>query len=132
MYLWLLSNKKSIYSNYTKGRRKNNPKFWVTKELYYNLDYYDLCEEDSEYPSKRFCFLTAEEAVEGNYFKVKQILAYDELQDFLEYAMNAKMTKKCRTDLSVLFNRLHDSSGTGLIIIIVLLKIHMMRLWISL
>lgn len=53
-----------------------------------------------EYPSKRFCFLTAEEAVEGNYFKVKQILAYDELQDFLEYAMNAKMTKKCRTAVS--------------------------------
>lgn len=110
----------ALYGSYTyfksgKGRRKNNPKFWVTKELYYNLDYYDLCEEDSEYPSKRFCFLTAEEAVEGNYFKVKQILAYDELQDFLEYAMNAKMTKKCRTDLSVLFNRLHDSSGTGLI-----------------
>ena len=43
-----------------RGHNKSNPKSWVTKELYYNLDFYKQNEEDDENPKKRFCFLTNE------------------------------------------------------------------------
>ena len=98
-----------------RGHNRSNPKSWVEKELYYNLGFYVESEEDDEHPRKRFCFLTSEEASEGNYYKVKLMLAYDSLDSFLEQMIESKFDKKCRQDLAKLFERLHDSSGNGLI-----------------
>lgn len=98
-----------------RGHNKSNPKSWVTKELYYNLDFYKQNEEDDENPKKRFCFLTNEEVQLGNYFKIKLMLQYDEQDDFIEFMIENKFSKESRKDLSSLFERLHDSSGKGLI-----------------
>ena len=98
-----------------RGHDRANPKSWLEKELYYNLNFYKNQEEiDDEHPKKRFCFLTKDEA-NNNYYKVKLLLAYDSLDDFLEYMIENSFDKKCRTDLSKLFERLHDSSGNGLV-----------------
>ena len=99
-----------------RGHAWDNPKSWVEKELYYNLDYHkknDL--EDDEHPKKRFVFLTEEEGKNQNVYKVKHLLAYDKLDDFLEFMITSGFDKDSRSDLSTLFLRLHDSSGKGLI-----------------
>lgn len=98
-----------------RGHSRLNPKSWVTKELYYNLDYYNVKEEDDENPTKRFCFLTKDEAVKGKFFKVKLMLTYDKLSDFIKFMIKEDFEDKCSSDLSTLFERLHDSSGNGLI-----------------
>jgi uncharacterized protein with ParB-like and HNH nuclease domain len=114
------------YSYYKGGRGKvfNSPKYWLEKELYYNLDFYvgkdkaekdDTADDDEEYPKKRFCFLTKEEAAEGNYYKIKSLLAYDDLDDYIASLADLTAEKRCRKDLSKLFQRLNDSSDQGLI-----------------
>lgn len=110
----------ALYGSYTyykggRGHNRSNPKSWVTKELYYNLEFYDEHEEDDEHPRKKFYFLTPEEASEGNYYKIKSMLLYDKLDEFLENMITVGIKKECRSDLSILFQRLHDSSGNGLI-----------------
>lgn len=110
----------ALYESYTsykggRGHAWDNPKSWTTRELYYNLDFYNGSEEDDENPKKRFAFLTADDAQSGNWYKVKTIVAYDDLDTYLEELINAGYGKESRHDLSVLFQRLHDSSGGGLI-----------------
>lgn len=99
-----------------RGHNRSNPKSWVEKELYYNLDYHVTNEvEDDEHPKKRFIFLTNEESTHMNVYKVKNLLAYDSLDDFLEFMIANQFSKDCRADLAKLFSRLTDSSGNGLI-----------------
>lgn len=97
-----------------RGHNRSNPKSWVEKELYYNLDFYKNTEEDDEHPKKRFCFLSKDELT-GNYYKVKELLAFDKLADFIKYMITNNFDDKCSDDLSKLFERLHDSSGNGLV-----------------
>lgn len=99
-----------------RGHNRNNPNSWITKELYYNLNFYNSLEsEDEEHPPKRFVFLSKDEAKTGNYYKVKNILAFNKPFDFFK-DLNAKgIDDKCSGDLSVLFERINDSSGNGLI-----------------
>lgn len=114
------------YSYYKGGRGKafGSPKYWLEKELYYNLDFYvgkdkvekdDTADDDDEYPNKRFCFLTKEEAAGGNYYKINSLLKYDDLDDYLTSIAELTAEKRCRKDLSKLFQRLKDSSDQGLI-----------------
>ena len=98
-----------------RGHARDNPKSWITRELYYNLDFYSGTEEDDENPKKRFAFLTTDEASAGNWYKIKQLLAFDDLDSYIEALIEAGYAKDARHDLSVLFSRLHDSSGSGLI-----------------
>ncbi len=98
-----------------RGHAWDNPKSWITRELYYNLDFYTETEDDDENPKKRFAFLTTEEANAGNWYKVKQLLAFDDLDSYIEALIGAGYNKDARHDLSVLFRRLHDSTGSGLI-----------------
>ncbi len=105
------------YTYYKGGRGKawDNPKYWVKKELYYNLDYRTAKEVDDEHPRKRFVFLTVEEASQGHYYKVKQMLAYDNSYSFSNHLRDCGVPEECGLDLAKLFERLHDSSGKGLI-----------------
>lgn len=110
----------ALYGSYTsyKGGRGNawdNPKSWIKRELYYNLDFYSGAEEDDENPRKRFAFLSAAEVSSGNWYKINDLLTYDDLDSYLESLINAGYSKEARHDLSVLYQRLHDSSGGGLI-----------------
>ncbi len=106
----------ALYGSFTsyKGGRGNawdNPKSWITRELYYNLDFYNETEEDDEKPKKRFSFLPTDEANIGNWYKVKQLLAFDNLDSYIEALIDAGFVKESRHDLSVLFRRLHEESG---------------------
>lgn len=105
------------YTSYKGGRGHawDNPKSWITRELYYNLDFYKNMEDDDENPRKRFAFLTATEAKTDNWYKVKQLLAFDDLDSYIETLISSGYGKETRHDLSVLFQRIHDSSGSGLI-----------------
>lgn len=110
----------ALYGSYKcyKGGRGNaydNPKSWLTKELYYNLDFYKDEEIDDENPKKRFIFLTKEEGENGNFYKVKNLLAFDKLSDFIKDMLSKNIDDKSLGDLSALFERLHDSSGKGII-----------------
>lgn len=110
----------ALYGSFTsfkggRGHAWDNPKSWITRELYYNLDYYNNADDDDENPKKRFAFLTEDEVKTGNWYKVKQLLAFDDSESYIEELINAGYKKESRHDLSVLFSRLHDSSGSGLI-----------------
>lgn len=110
----------ALYGSYTsykggRGHAWNNPKSWIKRELYYNLDFYEEREEDDENPRKRFAFLDSNEANTGKWYKIKQLLAYDTLDSFIETLISAGYGKETRHDLSILFQRVHDSSSSGLI-----------------
>ncbi|MDY3726094.1 MAG: DUF262 domain-containing protein [Candidatus Enterosoma sp.] len=110
----------ALYGNYTyfkggKGHDRSNPKWWTTKELYYNLDFYEVHEEDDENPRKKFCFLTNEESESGHYYKVKQLLSFNTLPDFIKFMLKSSFNDNCIADLSKLFERLHDTSNNGLV-----------------
>lgn len=99
-----------------RGHNRSNPKSWVEKELYYNLDFYEQNgEEDDEHPKKRFVFLTDDEAKNQNVYKVKYLLKYDTLQAFIKFMYQSDYEDKIIDDLSKLFSRLHDASGNGLV-----------------
>lgn len=110
----------AIYGAYTyykggRGHNRSNPKSWVKKELYYDLGYYEEKEQDDEKSSKRFAFLTEEEAKTGNFYKVKALLTYDTNDDFLEWMIKQNFNKESRSELSTLYKRLHNSQENGLV-----------------
>lgn len=104
------------YYKGVRGHNRSNPKSWVEKELYYNLDFYvQNGEEDDEHPKKRFVFLTDDEAKNQNVYKVKYLLKYDTLQAFIKFMYQSDYEDKIIDDLSKLFSRLHDALGNGLV-----------------
>lgn len=112
----------ALYGSYTeykggRGKPSSDPKYWVKRELYYNLDFYnhDLEEQDDENPRKRFAFMKAEDAKNGNWYKIKQILEFDTLDDYIESMIAKGYRKEIRSDLSTLFKRLAASTEGGLI-----------------
>lgn len=68
-----------------------------------------------EYPPKRFCFLTAEEAKVGKYYKIKNIIAYDKIHMFINSLSNITSNTQCIEDLTTLFQRLINENGNGVI-----------------
>lgn len=113
----------ALYGSYTsyrggRGRKWTDPKYWIKRELYYNIDFYqrDADEEkDDEHPPKRFCFLTDSEAREGRYYKVKNLLAFDDGNALLRWLIAEQYEIKVQDDLSKLFSRIHSSGADGLI-----------------
>ena len=106
------------YKYYIGGRGHDykNPKSWVEKELYYNLDYIeDKEEDDDEHPQKRFLFLSKEESTLGNYYKVKYMLEYDSSRDFMKFMTREDFSNKSIDDLFKLYERLHNNSSGALI-----------------
>lgn len=110
----------ALYGSYTyykggRGNSRSNPKSWIKKELYYDLNFYNTKEEDDEKPNKRFIFLTEDESKLGNFYKVKNLLAYDSDDDFVEFMIKENFGKDSRKELSTLYKRLHNSQENGLI-----------------
>lgn len=110
----------ALYGSFTsfiggRGHAWDNPKSWITRELYYNLTFYSEKEDDDENPKRRFAFLSSDEVDINSWYKVKQMLAFDDLDSFIESMISAGYGKEIRHDLSILFQRLHDSSGNGLV-----------------
>ena len=113
----------ALFGSYTyykggKGHLRSNHKSWLTKELYYNLDYDKTSNADDEHPRKRFCFLTTNEANEGNYFKVKSLIPYmikyKNIQQFADFMRRENYNEQSIKSLILLYERL-SSSGNGLI-----------------
>lgn len=113
----------AYYGSYTsfkggRGHAWSNPKYWITRELYYNLDYH-IQEgnplKDDEHPPKRFEFLTTEAAQEGNYYKVKNLLAYNDNNALLRDLIQKNYSTKIQDDLAELFSRTLSSNSDGLI-----------------
>ena len=114
----------ALFGSYTcykggKGHLRSNHKSWLTKELYYNLDYDKTSNADDEHPRKRFCFLTTNEANEGNYFKVKSLIPdmikYKNIQQFADFMRRENYNEQSIKSLILLYERLFSSSGNGLI-----------------
>ena len=110
----------ALFGSYTyfkggKGHLRSNHKSWLTKELYYNLDYDKTSNADDEHPRKRFCFLTIDEANEGNYFKVKSLITYKNIQQFADFMRRENYNEQSIKSLILLYERLFSSSGNGLI-----------------
>lgn len=113
----------AYYGSYTsfKGGRGHawaNPKYWVTRELYYNLDYYDLENDplrDDEHPPKRFVFLSEEGAKEGHYYKIKELLKFDDSNALLRNLIQENYDTRIQDDLTELFSRTLSANSDGLI-----------------
>ncbi|MDD6279408.1 MAG: hypothetical protein PUA81_06455, partial [Oscillospiraceae bacterium] len=83
-----------------------------------NLDYYkneEDEEKDDENPPKRFSFLTKEDANNGNYYKVKNILAFDDDRALLRELIKAGYEEIIQNDLCRLFSRIHSSGSDGIV-----------------
>lgn len=98
-----------------RGYATQNPNSWIKRELYYNLDFYNNSENDDENPKKKFSFLSVDELKKGNWYKVKQILAFDDLETYIEDLIEKCYCRETKRDLSMLFKRLHSSSQGCLI-----------------
>ena len=59
--------------------------------------------------------MTSDESNEGNYYKINSILAFDDDHNFLKDLISKGLNENSSNDLFRLFQRLHDSSGNGLI-----------------
>ena len=99
-----------------KFKKVNNREAWVERELYYNLNFHNVKqdEKDEENPEKRFVFLSKEECENGNYFKIKNILEYSSVVECVQKLGEITSQKEVVEDLSVLFEKL-NSSGSGTI-----------------
>lgn len=113
----------AYYGSYTsykggRGKDKKNPKYWTTRELYYNLDYYEQENDplrDDEHPPKRFTFMSEEGAKEGHYYKIKNLLKFDDSNALLRYLIEENFDTRIQDDLTELFARTLSSNSDGLI-----------------
>lgn len=105
------------YTSFKGGKKnyKDDPDKLITRELYYNLNYNPQADKDDETPSKRFAFLKKEEGEKEQWYKVKQLLKFDKLPDFIRDLISRGYSEQAQNDLSILFNRIHVSSSDGLI-----------------
>ena len=75
------------------------------------MDFKNTNEKDEEHPEKRFIFLTQEEAKNGNFYKVKQILESKDILEFTDSIQNIT-NKEAKENLVKLFNKIKT---TGII-----------------
>ena len=54
-----------------------NPNNFLRKDLYYNLDCFNEIQNSKDVPQK-FIFLTDDDANNGNYFRVKDLIKYQD------------------------------------------------------
>lgn len=99
-----------------KGYLSSNPKSWVKRKLYYNLDFHkDSLNTNDENPIKRFLFLSDDEAKNGNYYLVSDLIRKKddwELKDSLDLL---NVDRESQKDLVRVFDRLNDETSNGVI-----------------
>lgn len=99
-----------------KGYLSSNPKSWVKRKLYYNLDFHkDSLNSNDENPIKRFLFLSDDEAKNGNYYLVSDLIRKKddwELKDSLDLL---NVDRESQKDLVRVFDRLNDETSNGVI-----------------
>ena len=93
-----------------KGHDENEDNY-EEKQLYYNLNRYTPS-EDSELEPRPFQFLTDDEALEGNYYPVKDMMKYTDVDDFCTHIdeITKGLDPKTAKDLKLLFRRLNEDS----------------------
>lgn len=93
--------------------KDNKESNYIIKELYYNLDRY-IQTEDSEIDPRPFVFLTKEEAEQGNYYRVKDLLIYENDEDafctHIDDVTRGYPNNKSAKELKLLFRRLNEES----------------------
>ena len=99
------------YTTLPKWKQKN----YITRELYYNLDYHMPEDADDENLKKRFLFLSKDEATEGHYYLVKNLIQYSSTLECIRDLSKLGISDRCVDDLSRLFERLNDDSSRGLV-----------------
>ena len=111
----------ALYGSYTsfkggKGNKAADPKNWIARELYYNTDFHidDSDDESDNERPKRFCFLTKDEANEGHFYKVKNLLLFNDERELMRHLIN-KYDNKVQDDLCKIYSRIHSSGSDGLI-----------------
>lgn len=107
-----LNGSYSVYKG-GKGHSRKDPSCWVEKELYYNLDFYE--EKITDEFAKRFEFKSLPELETGNYYKVKNILKYNKIEDLKSDLKKEKYTKNIIDDLILLYKRLFSLTENKLI-----------------
>lgn len=115
----------ALYGAYTKfrggrGNAKSKSSNWLKRELYYNLNYYDVKEDenaDEENYPKRFCFLTKDEenASEYSYYKVNNLLQFENSRELIKELLQEELRDEIQSDLETLYNRLNSSTNNGLV-----------------
>lgn len=103
----------ALYGSFTsykggRGHARKKKESWIKRELYYNLDFYNSIEDDDENPKKKFAFLSEDEAKIGNWYKVNQIVTFDDLHTYSQTLTKSNYMQKSQTDLFNLFKRLND------------------------
>lgn len=111
----------ALYGYYSEKKRgrghlSSNPKSWVKRKLYYNLDFHKRSSNSNdEDPMKRFLFLSDEEAESGNYYLISNLVRKKddwELKDSLDLL---NVDRESQKDLVKVFNRLNDKTSNGVI-----------------
>lgn len=111
----------ALYGYYSEKKRgrghlSSNPKSWVKRKLYYNLDFHKhSSNSNDEDPMKRFLFLSDEEAESGNYYLISNLVRKKddwELKDSLDLL---NVDRESQKDLVKVFNRLNDKTSNGVI-----------------
>lgn len=112
----------ALYGSYKsfkggRGRSKADPKFWTKYELYYNVDYNKMKqeEEDDEKPAKRFCFLSNDDVKSKLYFKVKRILEFEDSNSLIRDLISKGYAKEIQDDLTKLYKRIDTSNTDSLV-----------------
>lgn len=111
----------ALYGYYSEKKRgrghlSSNPKSWVKRKLYYNLNFHSqVLNSNDENPTKRFLFLSDEEAENGNYYLISNLVKKKddwELKDSLDLL---NVDRESQRDLVKVFNRLNDETSNGVI-----------------
>lgn len=90
-----------------------NPNNFLHKDLYYNLDCFNEIQNSKDVPQK-FIFLTDDDANNGNYFRVKDLIKYQDdnfsFNQFIARLMNDGVSESCCREISLLYFRLGNES----------------------
>ncbi len=114
----------ALYGYYSEKKRGrgygwDNPKSWIRRRLYYNLDFHskhDASREDEESTSlKRFKFLSDDEARDGNYYQISKLITFN-VKEKLEESLEAlSIDEESKNDLIRVFKRLESNREDSVI-----------------
>ena len=101
-----------------KGFLASNPKSWVKRRLYFNLDFHDKLSKDNnddENPIKRFVFLSNDEAKKGNFYLLANLITKNDQWELTDSLNELNVDRDSQKDLVNVFNRLNDETSKGVV-----------------